>query len=312
MSASSLAIVMFLLILTGFICRKKNIVDEHFGKSLSLFIFNIVFPSIIINSMNIEFDKKDLRNSAILMAISAGTILLMFLTGTLVNLITHKKDSLSKIITFALMFPNFTFMAFPVMEALFPDKGLFYISMYTIPTRFAIYILGPLMMKPAEENTSRKELIREGMKALITPPVIAIPIGIFFYLTGISLPVPIHETLSHLAKVATPMGMVVSGIMLAEAPLKNLFGEARLYLLTVLRLIVAPLLAFFILLPFHLDPVIFQISVIYCALPIASSATIFAIQYKGDAPHAAGSVFLTTVFSMITVPLCAYLLQLVV
>lgn len=312
MDAINLAIIMFLLILVGYICRKIKIVDEHFGHSLSVFIFNIVFPAIVINSMSITFDKNDLHNSVVLILVSIGTMVLMFITGKLIGLVTKTKDSLSRIITFALMFPNFTFMAFPIMETLFPEKGLFYISMYTIPTRFAIYVLGPLLMQPKAENESRSKMIKKGLKALVTPPVLAIPVGLALYFSGLSLPVPISETISLFARVATPMGMVVSGIMLAETSIKNMFGEARLYLLTIVRLLAAPLLVYFVLLPFHLDPVIMKISVLYCALPVASSTTIFALQFKGDPQHAAGSVFLTTVFSMITVPICAYILQVVV
>ncbi|MHB1484565.1 MAG: AEC family transporter [Saccharofermentanales bacterium] len=312
MNAGDLAIIMCLLILVGYVSRKRDIVDENFGRNLSRFIFDIVFPAIIINSMSISFDKKDLYNSGILILISTGSIILMFFVGTGSKFITRKKDSLSQIITFALMFPNFTFMAFPVMELLFPEKGLFYISMFTIPTRFAIYILGPLLMKPEEAGENRLALIKSGLKSLLSPPVLAIPIGLLIYFTGISLPMPVSETISYLAKVATPMGMAVSGIMMADVSLRNLFGEPRLYLLTVLRLLVAPVLVFFILAPFNLDPVILKISVIFCALPIASSTTIFAVQFKGDAPHAAGGVFLTTAFSMITVPICAYILELVV
>lgn len=312
MNAVDLAIIMFLLILVGYVCRKLKIVDEHFGKSLSSFIFNIVFPAIVIYSMSISFDKNDLHNSIALILISIGTMVIMYVVGTVTNLITRKNDALSRIMTFAMLFPNFTFMAFPIMDTLFPGKGLFYISMYTIPTRFAIYVLGPFLIKPKNEKDNRMQLIKEGLKALVTPPVLAIPVGLFLYFKGISLPVSINETIVQLKNVATPMGMVVSGIMLAEAPIKNIFGEFRLYVLTVMRLVLAPLLIYFVLLPFNLDPIILKISVLYCALPIAASTTIFAFKYKGDAPHAAGSVFLTTVFSMITVPICAYILEVVV
>lgn len=312
MNAIDLAIIMFILVLVGCVCRKLKIVDEHFGASLSKFIFNIVFPAIIIISMNIEFKKSDLYNSIVLVIISIVTMGIMFTLGLIVNKSTRKKDSISKIVTFAMMFPNYTFMAFPIMETLFPEKGLFYVSMYTIPVRILIYIAGPLLMRPNSGDLSKKQLIKQGLKSLLTPPVLAIPVGLLLYFFGITLPIPIHETLAHFAKVATPMGMVVSGIMLAEAPIKKIFGEKRIYLLTILRLVIAPVLMYFILLPFNLDPIIFKIAVLYCALPIASSTTIFALQYNGDATNAAGSVFITTVISMITVPTCAYLINLLI
>lgn len=312
MNAFNLALIMFLLILVGYISRKSKFVDEKFGTSLSAFIFNVVFPAIIISSMSIPFKKEDMNNSIILIIISTATMAVMFIVGISANRITGKRDGLSRIITFAMMFPNFTFMAFPVMETLFPEKGLFYISMYTIPTRFFIYILGPMLMRSGDNSLSRKQILKEGLKSLVTPPVIAIPIGFFLYFTGIALPFPIQQTMVHLAKVATPMGMALSGIMLAEASIGSMLKEKRLYLLTLLRLIAAPVLIYILLLPFTLDPVVLKISVLYCALPIASSTTVFALTFGGDAKNAAGGVFLTTIISIITIPICAYILELVV
>ena len=312
MNAADLGIIMFLLILVGYAARRLRLVDESFGTSLSRFIYNFVFPAIVIHSMSIPFDRSDLDNSLRLMVISALTMVLMFGAGKLTNLLTRKKDAMSGILTFALLFPNFTFMAFPVMETLFPERGLFYISMYTIPTRLAIYVIGPLLIKPRDERLAKGQLLRESVRAILTPPVLAVPVGLAIYLTGLRLPIAIADTLGYLSKVATPMGMALTGIMLADVSVRSMFREHRLFLLTALRLFVAPLLSFFLLLPFGLDPVIFKIAVLYTALPIASSTTVFALQYKGDAANAAASVFLTTVLSILTVPVCAYLLDLMV
>ena len=108
------------------------------------------------------------------------------------------------------------------------------------------------------------------------------------------------------------MGMAVTGILLAQAPLKSVFAEKRLYFLSFLRLIAAPLVVFLILFRLPLDPVVFRMAVIYSSLPAAAATTVIAIQYKGDSQNAAGAVFLTTVFSVLTVPVCAFLLDLVV
>jgi len=312
MNAFNLALIMFLLMVTGYITRKSKLVDEKFGQSLSVFLFNIVFPAIIISSMSIEFDRNDMRNSIILITISVVTTVVMFITAKTANKITGKNDSISRIINFAMMFPNFTFMAFPVMETLFPDKGLFYISMYTIPTRFLIYIIGPMVIKEDNEVLGKMQFLKNSIRSILTPPVIAIPIGFFIYFSGFSLPVFIGDTLKHISNTATPMGMILSGIVLAEAALGNMLKEKRLYLLAFLRLILAPVLTYFIILPFGFDPVIVKISVIYSALPIASSTTVFALKYGKNPQSAAAGVFLTTIISILTIPLCAYILEFVV
>lgn len=314
MDAFNLALIMFALIVTGYITRKSKIVDEKFGQSLSVFLFNIVFPAIIISSMSIEFDKTDMKNSIILISISIITTFVMYITAKVSNRITGKNDSISRIINFAMMFPNFTFMAFPVMETLFPDKGLFYISMYTIPTRFLIYILGPVVIKDKEESPkeNKSHFIKSGFLSILTPPVIAIPIGFFIYVSGLNLPLFLSDTFKHISNTATPMGMILSGIILAEASIGSMLKEKRLYMLSFLRLVLAPLITYLIIMPFGFDPVIVKISVIYSALPIASSTTVFALKYGKNPQSAAAGVFLTTILSILTIPLCAYILDFVV
>ena len=338
MSAANLAIIMFLLILTGYAARKFNIVDERFGQSLSMFLYDFVFPAIIISSMSIPSDKGDSRNFLHLILIGTFTMPVMvglsllglafikFTRGKKSRSLTPKEgdtglagglvekkslgDSFPGIMTFAMMFPNFTFMAYPVMEALFPDKGLLYISIYTVPVRLVIYIAGPLLVKPpSQKGVPFKEVARSAASALLTPPVIAVPIGLLVYYFNITFPAPIAATLDYLAKTATPMGMVVTGILLAQASLGKLFSDKRMYIFTVLRLVIAPVLVFLALYKLPLDPTVIKLSVIYSALPAASTTTVMALQYKGDASMAAGAVFLSTVFSIISIPLCAYILD---
>lgn len=312
MTAANMAIIMFLLIMVGYISRKLKVVDENFGQNLAMFLYNFIFPAIIIGSMNIPYRADEADNSISLLIISISMIIIMFILGLVLKYTLSRGDKFSGVMTFALMFPNFTFMAFPVMETLFPERGLFYISIYTIPVRFAIYVAGPLLMKPKGERMSGKEIVKFSLKALLTPPVIAIPIGILIYLTGITLPSAISDTLGFLSRTATPMGMAVTGILLAQAPIRKMFADKRLYMLTALRLIASPVIMFLILMNFNIDPVVFKISVIYAALPAAATTTVMAMKYKSDPSYAAGAVFMTTVLSVITVPLCAYILEVMV
>ncbi len=312
MNASDLALVMFLLILVGYAARKLKVVDENFGQSLSMFIYDFIFPAVIIGSMSIPVNDKDLVNSMHLILISTGMMVLMFFLSLLAKAVMRTKDTFFGIMAFAMMFPNFTFMAFPVMETLFPDKGLFYISIFTIPVRLIVYVAGPLLIKPKDDKLPVREMIKNAAGALLTPPVLAVPVGLFVYFMGIRFPPAISSTLDFLARTATPLGMAVTGILLAQAPLREVFANKRLYVLIFLRLIFAPLLVFLILLRMPLDPVVFEMSVIYASLPAAAATTVIAVQFKSDAPGAAGAVFMTTLFSVLTVPACALILDIVV
>ena len=333
MNALGLALVMFLLIVAGYAARKLKVVDAHFGASLASFIFNIVFPALIIRSMNIPFNLADLRNGAVLMLICAVVMLAMYLIGNATNAATGKggrrTDGMARILRFSLMFPNYTFMAYPVIQALYGTTGLFYVTMYTMPMRIVFYTLGPLLMAsrsrraisasasdaaPTQAPSAVKKADAGGLAALLNPAVLSIPVGLLLYLFSVQLPEPLGKSLDYLASVATPMGMVVSGIALADSSLANLFTEARVFLLSVLRLLIAPALVFGALSALALvpglavDPLVLKVAVVFSAMPAASSTTIFALRFRTDPERAAQTVFVTTVLSILTVPLVAALL----
>jgi malate permease and related proteins len=325
MNAVSLSLVMFLLIVAGYGARRLKVVDGHFGASLANFIFNIVFPALIIRSMNIPFNVDDLRNGAVLMLICAVVMGAMFFLAAGANAATgrigERTDAMARILRFAMMFPNYTFMAYPVIEALYGKTGLFYVTMYTMPMRVVFYTLGPLVMAgmrkadgAAADGTTIREGEGGGWKALLNPAVLSIPIGLLLYVFSVELPLPLAKSLDYLASVATPMGMVVSGLALADSDLRRLFSEGRVFLLTAMRLVLAPALVWGALSLLALapglavDPLVLKVAVIFSAMPAASSTTIFALRFRTDPDRAAAAVFVTTVLSILTVPLAAFLL----
>jgi predicted permease len=336
MNALQLSLVMFLLICAGYVARRTRVVDEHFGASLASFIFNIVFPALIIRSMNKPFNLDDLRNGGVLMLICTAVMAAMFLVAALANRATghggSRTDGMARILRFALMFPNFTFMAYPVIQALYGLDGLFYVTMYTMPMRIFFYTLGPLVMKgraraaktavstsvdpslvPTDAPASAPAPAGDsgGLSALLNPAVLSIPIGLALYLFSISLPVPLGSALDYLASAATPMGMVVSGVLLADSRLSQLFSESRVFLLSFLRLLAAPALVYGALTALALvpglavDPLVLKVAVVFSAMPAASSTTIFALKFRTEPERAAQTVFITTVLSILTVPLVA-------
>jgi len=319
MIALSLAVQMAILMFIGFFARKKRIVEEKFSTSLASFIFNFVFPCVVINAMQIKYEPSEVINSGLLMGISVFTMALMLGLGLLVNRIIRKKDDMSRILLVNLMFTNFTYMAFPIMESLYGEKGSFYIAIYTIPVRVLFYVATPLIFtlgKDKAETLNARRIGRDALRALLSPPVLAVPVGLLIYFFGIPIPGPIAAVIASLAKVATPMGMVLCGVTLAAIPLSKIWKEKRILLIAALRLLAAPLTAvgiyLFVSLFVQVDPLVAKVSILYCALPAAATITVLAIKSQSDATKAAQCVFATTLFSVITLPAWAYLLEIIV
>jgi len=319
MIALSLAVQMAILMFIGFIARKKRIVEEKFSTSLASFIFNFVFPCVVINAMQIKYEPSEVLQSGLLIGISIFTMALMLGLGLFVNRIIRKKDDMSRILLVSLMFTNFTYMAFPIMESLYGDKGSFYIAIYTIPVRVLFYVATPLIFTLGKDKAvqlNARQIRRDALRALLSPPVLAVPVGLLIYFFGIPIPGPIAAVIESLAKVATPMGMVLCGVTLAAIPLSKIWKEKRIMLIAGLRLIAAPLTAvglyLLISLFVHVDPLLAKVSILYCALPAAATITVLAIKSQSDATKAAQCVFATTLLSVITLPAWAYLLEIIV
>lgn len=319
MTALALAVEMAILLFIGFFARKKRIVEEKFSTSLASFIFNFVFPCVVINAMQIKYEPSEVLNSGLLIGISIFTMALTLGLGLLVNKIAQKKDDMARILLVNLMFTNFTYMAFPIMESLYHEKGSFYIAIYTIPVRVLFYVVTPLIFtlgKNQAVKLSAGQIGKDTLRALLSPPVLAVPVGLIIYFFSIPIPGPIATVIESLAKVATPMGMVLCGVTLAAIPLSRIWKEKRIMLIAVLRLIAVPAAAIGLYLLvsrfWQVDPLVAKISILYCALPAAATTTVLAIKAQSDATKAAQCVFVTTLLSVLTLPLWAKILEIVV
>ncbi|MBO4928755.1 MAG: AEC family transporter [Clostridiales bacterium] len=329
MTAVYLAIQMTLLMGVGFFARKIHLVDEKFPQSLGNFLYHFGFTCVVLKAM-MSADLSNIGEMGMLILISLGTIGVMFLFGSGFNMFLRKKDDMAKITTVDLMFVNFTFMAFPIIEALYGEKGSLYIAAYTIPVRILFYVVSPLILataKRAAEDVSSNpgtspdatspsanvKVGKEIRKVLLSAPVLAIPIGFALSFLPGPLPSPVMNSISAIAAVVTPMGMALCGMRLAEVPIREAIKNGRIWHLTALRLLAAPAIALglmFILTRFiSPDPILVKMCVIYCALPAAASTTIIAMNVGSDSIKAAQSVFLTTALSVCTLPLWVFIVD---
>lgn len=310
MTAFHLAVQMALLMLVGFMSGKLKIVDDKFAPSLAGFIYNIIFPCVVFRSMLRDFDLSKISDMSLLVIISTVTMGLMALFGIGINMLFKKNDNLSRIMIMNLMFTNFTYMAFPVMEALYGDTGNLFIVAYTTPVRVLFYIVTPILFIVGRSSESdrcdSKIMGKTVLQALMSPPVLAVPIGFIIYYTKIPLPESFLKAVDSLASAATPMGMALCGVTLAGIPLSKMFTDKRVFFISLLRLIAAPLIVtvifFIITRQISLDPIVVKVSVIYCALPAAAASAVIAMRAKADEIKAAQCVLITTLLSVLTLP----------
>ena len=145
-------------------------------------------------------------------------------------------------------------------------------------------------------------------KQFFTPMVIATALAYVLYLVGWQAPQVLVDFTGFLGSITSPGAMIILGVSLASVPLKSLFTEWRVYVLSALKLLILPVAVFFALKGVVTNELMLGITVIIMAMPVATNTTMLCAQYDGDSVTAAKGVFLSTLLSVGTIPLLMWLL----
>ena len=191
-------------------------------------------------------------------------------------------------------------------------SAVLYAAIYNIIFNIVIFSIGVVLIAGDSDSDDdrrswRKQLGAVG-HALLKPAVIASSIAAVLAIFEINAPgSPIQQACDLLGGMTVPAAMLVVGSSIAKMPLHDIFTDGWSYLTTAIRLVVMPLAVFFIFRLFVHDTFILAILVFLASMPVASNGTMLSLAYAGDAKTVARGTFLTTVLSVITLPLIALL-----
>ena len=291
--------VLFLTMIVGIIAAKQNIIDDHARKKLSDLLLYITSPFLVISSFNFKFSSDMLVSAGIVFNFSLAIhFFSIFLGKLLFAKYPYEKQSVLK---FILVFSNCGFMGFPVLEGLFGKTGVFYGSIYVAVFNAFIWTYGVMLFSKGSQQSSVK-------KALINPGIISVVVGFFIFLFSIELPKPVLQTLDMVGSMTSPISMLVIGAILAETNLKDIFTGFEVYYGTVLRLVVMPLIAILALTLIGIDRELLRVCVVLVAMPAAANTVIFAEKYEANSLLASRCVALSTILSIVTIPLIMMLI----
>ena len=151
-----------------------------------------------------------------------------------------------------------------------------------------------------EEAVKPKELAKQ---LLLNPGVIGILIGFLIFFTPISLPEALGQAMGHIANLNTPLAMIIIGTYIARANILRALKEWRIYYTSFVRLILFPLLMIPVYLLIPSDSLVYLSNFIAMACPTAAATSMLAAKYGGDALYASKIIAISTVLSVLTIPL---------
>lgn len=297
-------IVLFILMGVGFLCYKMGMITDAVSKKLSAIVVNIANPALVLTGCMGEgkIEGRELLLTAGLVA--AVYIALVILAMLLPALLRVEKKSRG---TYQAMtiFSNIGFMGFPVVSALYGSSAVLYASLFTIPYNILIYTFGVSAMAAGEKSDWKESF---SFKRIFNVGVIACIITIFVYLLQIPVPEFLKLTVTHLSNLTAPLSMMVIGSSLATINIRKLFTDGRLLLFSALKLLVIPILGMMLIRQFVNDDIICGVCMVMLATPVGSMTAMLAQQYEGDYEMASKGVALTTILSVVTMPVVSMIL----
>lgn len=286
--------MLFLLVAAGVILRKLGILPDSAKQVLTDLVIDLILPCNIISSFLIEFNMDILKGFAAILLIAT---LIQFGCLIIANTFYNKEpDRRKKVLQYGTVCSNAGFMGNPIAEGVYGAEGLMYASIFLVPQRIVMWSAG---VSYFTESPDRKTVVK---KVLTHPCIVAVYIGLFFMVTQISMPVFLENTIRNVGGCTTAVSMLLIGTILAEVKAGSIFDKGIMKY-TLIRLFFIPFLVFICCRFFPVRPMISGVSVLLTGMPAGSTTAILAAKYDGDYIFATKCVVVTTLLSLVTIPL---------
>lgn len=296
---------LFSFIVIGYILSRWKFVPENAQAVLSKLENCVFIPALVLNTFMTNFTVEKIGTASELLLTSL--LLAIFSIGlSLVCVRFCSKDPYErKIYTYGLCFSNFGFMGNAVVSALFPDVFMEYL-IFTLPLWTLIYLWGvPTLLI----GDSGKQSFAQRMKNFVNPMFVCTILGIVIGLLNIPIPSFIGATISAAGDCMSPIAMLLTGMTIAQFDLKEVLSVKSVYLVSVLRLIVFPLLFLGAMLIIPMKQTFAICAICSLAMPLGLNTIIVPSALGKDTKVASGMALVSHVLACVTIPLVFALFQ---
>lgn len=300
LSTGEQVLILVVLLAVGFLCGKLHMFNQESISHLSAFALKVIGPCAIVYSFCRPFDSQMLRalGLVVLIGFCAHALYAAFAYG----FIRGGKESTRRVLRYGVVFANCGYMGLPLQQVLFGADGLFYGASWQITYNIVAWTFGLFLMSGDRKQISLR-------KMLLNPGILAVATGLILFLCSIDLPVIVLRPLEYLSSLNVPVPMIISGYYLSTADLHTIWRHANYYKTILLRLVVIPLACIGLLLLTKLDAVMLTCCIVNIAPPVAAATTMFSTLYRQDSETAANLVSISTLLSVVTLPLMVALAQ---
>lgn len=293
-------VMLFTIVILGYAACKLGYMGDKFDKKLSSIVVDITCPLLVLSSvMGDEMPDRSL----ILPLVGVGflTYIILLVFGFWVPRFISKNHDDQGMIGFSLMFANVGFIGYPIVASIFGSKAVFYAALLNVPNTFFIFTAGVMLVK------GEYSIRQFNPKVLLSPALIGAFIAALLVAFGVHTPEMIARPITMVGNITVPAALMIIGSSMARLPLREIIGSGKVYATSFLRLVIVPLSVYFLFRLCGVNTLINNINTVVIAMPVASFGTMFCMKYCRNPSLMTEATFITTLFSIITIPLITLL-----
>lgn len=282
-------IKMFIFILAGLALLKTSILKESDGNVLGTLLLYLIMPVTVINAfISNSFTAEELF-------LSFGLSLMVFVISITISVLVFRKDPVS---AFGASFPNSGFIGIPLVSAVLGDKAVMYISTVISLTNAFQWVLGEVLF------ADKKEKSFEIRKLILNPMILSFVIGLILNPIAKYIPSLLKDCTSSIAACNSPLAMIILGINMGKVAFKDIFFTKKAYLVSLFRLILIPFVTIILFSAVPSENITIKLAIMISSVaPVGSNTAIYARKYGKNYDYAVVMTCLSTLLSIITVPL---------
>ena len=291
--------VLFLYMLIGYFACKKGKFDEVFSKKISWLVVDVANIAMVISAAINSDGSIEGKDLVITLVLAVCVFAILIAVATVMPFIYRFPEDEKGIYQSMMVFNNIGFMGYPIISAAYGTSALLYAVIFSILFNILVYTYGIQIVR-MDKGAS------EGLKltSIVTNVgVLSSFLALFLYIMQIPMPQFIKSAASGLSNLTSPLSMMVIGISLCQMPLKKLFSDMRLLIYCLIKLLAIPIVGMFIIQQFVTNDLLLHVCMVILATPVASMTVMLAEQYDGNEDLAARAVALSTLLSVVTIPI---------
>lgn len=294
-------VIMFLYMIFGFVLFKGKKISKEGSANMATLLVWLIIPVVVVKSFCVEPTGE--RIIGLLLSIAAAIV-----AQALSMLVSHLFFRKRPIDNFAAAFSNAGFIGIPLVRATVGDEAVFYIAFFVAILNILQWVYGVAVITRKKMTVSKSTLTH--------PLILGTVLGLVLFFTGLGakLPAVVANTLSGISALNAPLAMLIMGVYLAQADMKTLWTDKHLYLLSLVRLVLIPMLTLAVLWGMQLlipalNSTIVLALLIAAIAPVGANVAVYAQLHDKDYVYASKTVVISTLLSLVTMPLIVLLAQ---